>query len=139
MSAQGRAASRYTYRFYPPDVVAMSLSGDVDVATGVAAVEEIVRLEKSMPDGVLLLADLRELRSISPEARREAVATSRDVHFRAVAIKGASPTMRVLSMLIIKGGRLLFGTSFDVEFFDDEGAAMRWLIARRRTVAGARG
>jgi hypothetical protein len=131
---EGRADTR----FEPPDLLYIRLAGILDEAEAIRGVEALVSSCARAPNGGLVLADLRDLTSITPAARREAVQRSKSAVIRAAAMVGASFHVRVLVTLVRKGAQLVLGRSYPLRFFNTEIEARQWLVTQRAPEPAAR-
>ncbi|MDI3288269.1 STAS/SEC14 domain-containing protein [Polyangium sp. 15x6] len=114
------------------DLLCMELHGTFEVA----AVEAYLRLIFDLGDrqGTFsLLADMRDLRGISPQARSRLSRVERPYPYRAVALHGASFTFTIMSMMVVKAGRTLAPAAFPFElaFFQTEAQARAYLAPYR--------
>ncbi|MDI1476675.1 STAS/SEC14 domain-containing protein [Polyangium sp. y55x31] len=110
------------------DLLCMELHGTFDVA----AVEAYLRLVFDLADrhGTFsLLADMRDLRGIAPQARSRLSRVDRPYPYRAVALHGASFTFAIMAMMVVKAGRTLAPAAFPFElaFFQTEAQARTYL------------
>ncbi|WP_437999299.1 STAS/SEC14 domain-containing protein [Sorangium sp. So ce185] len=80
---------------------------------------------------VLVLADMRQAGLLTAPARKATTEEVRSTRVDAVAILGASFSLRVVLGLLAKGVQMLTGRPYPQQFFDTEGEARAWLLAQR--------
>ncbi|WP_437938842.1 STAS/SEC14 domain-containing protein [Sorangium sp. So ce341] len=87
---------------------------------------------------VLVLADMRQAGLLAAPARKATTEEVRCTRLDAVAILGASFSLRVVLGLLAKGVQMLTGRSYPQQFFDTEGEARAWLLAQRDALRAGR-
>ncbi|WP_437686901.1 STAS/SEC14 domain-containing protein [Sorangium sp. So ce176] len=87
---------------------------------------------------VLVFCDARHTGTVPPSSRKALAEGLRHVRFAAVAIFGASFSVRVISTLAMKSVQILTRQSYPVEFFDTEAEARAWLLAQRDAIRAQR-
>jgi hypothetical protein len=79
--------------------------------------------------------DLSRVKSFSADARTISKEGADGVRSRGTAMFGASPTLRILSSLVIRAHDLFYKKAdHPVRFFDTEAEARAWLVERRRAL-----
>jgi hypothetical protein len=114
------------------DLVTLRFHGDVsldDMKFIIAGLDGVIATRGQFG----ALADLRELRSMSPEARRYAGSWKQVTASYGTAAFGASLPMRTLLSLLSRGMEIFMRSSHrgPLEFFKTEEEAMTWLLAQR--------
>lgn len=96
------------------------------------------RINESGRD-VLMLCDARRMGTVPAPTRKAMADGFRPVRFIAIAVFGASFTVRVISTLAMKSIQIVNRQVYPVEFFATEAEARAWLVAQRDAVrAGQR-
>lgn len=113
------------------DIAHLSLFGDLDLAQMEALVEILGGIEQRY-GRIGVLADVRGLRSVLPEARQRGGAFTKSHFIFATAVYGASPTVRTVIMLISRATELFAGRRSNVGFFKTEAEALAWLQRQPR-------
>ncbi|MDI1478858.1 STAS/SEC14 domain-containing protein [Polyangium sp. y55x31] len=131
----------HLHRFEPPDLYIVRIRGNVLGEDMLAQVEALQALAELTGRGVFWVADVSEMGSLTPQARRVAAADEfaglRAIH-RGSAVIGASFTTRVMATLLIRAVRVLEPhRSRPVAFVETEAEARAFLEPYRRHGAGA--
>ena len=113
------------------------LDGTFSEDMGRALAATCLRLTESGRD-VLLLCDTHRASALPSAARKVVAHEMRGVRLAAVAVVGASFTMRVASTLTYKGIQIVTGQSYPLEFFATEAEARAWLLAQREALRAER-
>lgn len=129
------SADRSHIRFEEPDVAYWCLTGDVTVDDLRGIYDLQLKFCKDKPY-ILLLVNVREIRSISADARKlaaEGPTPGKTVMpVRASAVFGASFHFRVIGTLIAKAAHLIHrGEDNPTRFFENEADARTWFVKRR--------
>ncbi|WP_437744184.1 STAS/SEC14 domain-containing protein [Sorangium sp. So ce302] len=121
----------------PDGIVRVAIHGEVTEDRARAVLGVIRRVAESGCD-VLVLADVRHMGPVSAPVRKAVTEEMRGARVDAVAIIGASFSLRVVMTLLAKGVQMLTGRHYPQQFFDTEGEAHTWLLARRDALRAAR-
>ncbi|MDC0680777.1 MULTISPECIES: STAS/SEC14 domain-containing protein [Sorangium] len=138
MSDLGLKDASSDVRDDPDGIVRVVIHGEVSEDRVRAVLGAIRRVAESGRD-VLVLADARHMGPISASARKAVTEEVRSTRVDAVAMIGASFSMRVIVALLAKGVQMLTGQPYPQQFFDTEGEAHAWLLARRDALRAGRG
>ncbi|WP_437327514.1 STAS/SEC14 domain-containing protein [Sorangium sp. So ce381] len=138
MSDLGLDAASSDVRDHPDGIVRVAVHGEVTEDRVRAILGAIRRVAESGRD-VLVLADARHMGPVSAPARKAVTEEMRGARVDAVALIGASFSMRVVVTLLAKGVQMLTGRHYPQQFFDTEGEAHTWLLARRDALRAGRG
>jgi hypothetical protein len=130
MSDAAPAEASSVLREDPDGFLCTAVDGDIsdELARAIAAAC------KRMSDGgraVLVLSDARRTGAFPASARKVMVDGLRSVRFDAIALFGASFSVRVIALLAAKSVQILTRQSYPVAFFDTEVEARAWLRSRR--------
>ncbi|MDC0746639.1 STAS/SEC14 domain-containing protein [Polyangium mundeleinium] len=130
----------HLHRFESPDLYIVRIRGNVlddDMRTQIAALRA---LAERTGGGIFWIADVTEMGSLTPQARRAAAANEfADVRnvLRGSAVVGASFTTRVVATLLIRAVRSLEPHKIrPVAFVETEAEARAFLEEYRRHRAG---
>ncbi|XXX78205.1 STAS/SEC14 domain-containing protein [Sorangium sp. So ce134] len=137
MSDLGLKDACLDLREEPDGILRVALHGDLTEDRARAAVGAVRRMAESGRD-VLVLADVRHMGSVPASARKVSAEEMRTARVDAVAILGASFSVRVVLTLLTKGVHILTGQLYPQQFFDTEGEARAWLLARRDALRARR-
>ncbi|WP_438015355.1 STAS/SEC14 domain-containing protein [Sorangium sp. So ce315] len=138
MSDPRRADARPWFREDPDGLLCTHVEGDLSVDAALALAAACRRINDSGRD-VLMLCDSRHMGTVPAPTRKAMADGFRPVRFIAIAVFGASFTVRVISTLAIKSIQILNRQAYPVEFFETEAEARAWLAAQREVVgAGQR-
>ncbi|WP_437531865.1 STAS/SEC14 domain-containing protein [Sorangium sp. So ce726] len=137
MSDLGLNAASPDVRDDPDGIVRVAIHGEVTEDRVRAVLGAIQRVAESGRD-VLVLADVRHMGPVSAPVRKAVTEEMRGARIDAVAIIGASFSMRVIVALLAKGVQMLTGQPYPQQFFDTEGEAHTWLLARRDALRAGR-
>lgn len=121
-----------TYHFEPPDFFILYMRGDPQKKD----IEEMFAGMRTVGRPLYVLANLKDLKNISPEVRKAAldVETKEKDRFRmaAIAVINASWTVRTIVVLVRKAYLFFYPKDAAAfSFFDTEEQARAWLIAQR--------
>ena len=106
-----------------------------EIARSIAAASR--RIAESGREG-LVLADVSRMKVIPQAVRKLMASGTLDARHGAVAIVGASFTLRVAAMLTARSLNLLTSRSYPVDFFATEAEARAWLLAQREVLRARR-
>lgn len=127
-------------RFEPPDLYIVRIRGNVLGEDMRAQVEALQALAEHTGGGVFWIADVSEMGSLTPQARRMAAAeefAGVRTLLRGSAVVGASFTTRVVATLLIRAVRALEPRRIrPVAFVETEAEARAFLEPYRRHEAG---
>jgi hypothetical protein len=124
----------HVVRTEPPDIFIVEFIGDLSVDELRRIFAEQKRFEAGK-EYILLLSDMSNGGSISPEAREIIPTESKGTVCRGMAIFGASFHVRVLATLVTTAARVLNKISnYPTRFFDTEAQAREWLNERRMSM-----
>ncbi|WP_437907045.1 STAS/SEC14 domain-containing protein [Sorangium sp. So ce327] len=137
MSDLGLNAASPDVRNDPDGIVRVAIHGEVTEDRVRAVLGAIRRVAEGGRD-VLVLADARHMGPVSALARKAVTEEMRGARVDAVAMIGASFSMRVIVALLAKGVQMLTGQPYPQQFFDTEGEAHAWLLARRDALRAVR-
>ncbi|WP_437715615.1 STAS/SEC14 domain-containing protein [Sorangium sp. So ce448] len=137
MSDLGAKDASPDVRDEPDGILRVEIHGEVTEDRVRAVLTAVRRVAESGRD-VLVLADARHMGPIPPSARKAVTQEVRSTHIDAVAMIGASFSLRVIVALLAKGVQLLTGQPYPQQFFDTEGEARAWLLARRDALRAGR-
>ncbi|WP_437320162.1 STAS/SEC14 domain-containing protein [Sorangium sp. So ce385] len=87
---------------------------------------------------VLALADVSRIKAVPHDVRKLMASGALGARHDAVAVVGASFTLRVLAMLTARSMNLLTSRSYPIEFFATEAEACAWLLAQRDEIRARR-
>ncbi|WP_437761613.1 STAS/SEC14 domain-containing protein [Sorangium sp. So ce281] len=121
----------------PDGILRVAIHGEVTEDRARAVLGAVRRVAESGCD-VLVLADTRHTGPLSAAARKVVTEEVRAARIDAVAIIGASYSLRVVMTLLAKGVQMLTGRHYPQQFFDTEGEARAWLLARRDALRAVR-
>ena len=125
----------HLFRWEPPDIGYLSYFGDLD-GKSMAALSQASRSFTLGKPRVFLLVDMSKVGSIAGDARRVAADGSKDLHFRGMAIIGASAHIRVIAGLVSRAVDLLHHKNDNpTRFFETEAQAREWIKGRREAIA----
>ncbi|KYF60439.1 hypothetical protein BE08_00005, partial [Sorangium cellulosum] len=119
MSDPRRADARPWFREDPDGLLCTHVEGDLseDAASALAAACQ--RINESGRD-VLMLCDARRMGTVPAPTRKAMADGFRPVRFIAIAVFGASFTVRVITTLATKSIQILNRKAYPVEFFETE-------------------
>ncbi|CAN90848.1 hypothetical protein predicted by Glimmer/Critica [Sorangium cellulosum So ce56] len=137
MSDLGPKDASPDVRDEPDGILRVEVHGEVTEDRARAVLGAIQRVSESGRD-VLVLADARHMGPVSAQARKAVTEEMRGARVDAVAIIGASFSMRVIMALLAKGVHMLTGQPYPQQFFDTEGEAHAWLLTRRDALRAGR-
>ncbi|MGK3974313.1 STAS/SEC14 domain-containing protein [Sorangium sp. So ce118] len=117
----------------PDGILHVAVNGDLseEIARSIAAASQ--RIAESGRE-VLVLADVSRLKAIPADVRKLMSSGRVAARHDAVAIVGASFTLRVVATLTSRSLRLLTSRSYPVDFFATEAEARAWLLAQRGVI-----
>jgi hypothetical protein len=121
----------------PDGILRVAIHGEVTEDRARAVLGVIRRVAESGRD-VLVLADMRHTGPLSAPARKVVTEGARAARIDAVAIIGASYSLRVVLTLLAKGVQMITGRHYPQQLFDTEGEAHTWLLARRDALRAGR-
>ncbi|WP_437509326.1 STAS/SEC14 domain-containing protein [Sorangium sp. So ce1099] len=121
----------------PDGILHVAVNGDLseEIARSIAAASR--RMAESGRE-VLVLADVSRIKAIPPGVRKLMASGAVAARHDAVAVLGASFTLRVVATLTSRSLRLLTSRSYPVEFFATEAEARAWLLAQRGVIRARR-
>ncbi|WP_437757012.1 STAS/SEC14 domain-containing protein [Sorangium sp. So ce1389] len=121
----------------PDGILHVAVDGDLseEIARSIAAASR--RIAESGRE-VLVLADVSRLKAIPPDVRKLMASGMVPARHDAVAVLGASFTLRVVATLTARSLRLLTSRSYPVDFFVTEAEARAWLLAQREVIRAGR-
>ncbi|XXX78207.1 STAS/SEC14 domain-containing protein [Sorangium sp. So ce134] len=137
MSDLGLKDACLDLREEPDGILRVALRGDLTEDRARAVIGALRRMAEGGRD-VLVLADARHMGSIPASARKVSAEEMRTARIDAVAIIGASFSMRVVLTLVAKGVHLLTGQLYPQQLFDTEEEARAWLLAQRDALRARR-
>ncbi|WP_437895699.1 STAS/SEC14 domain-containing protein [Sorangium sp. So ce124] len=137
MSDPRPEGARLDLREEPDGVLFITVVGDISEQMARTITAACQRLRDSGRD-VLVLSDARGNGAISPQARKAFAEGLSSARLDAVALFGASFSLRVIGTLIFKSMNLLAQRSHSIAFFDTEGEARAWLLAQRDALRAGR-
>jgi hypothetical protein len=112
------------------DVIFFSIHGDITESHMRALIERGNTIAERSGQ-YWLIADVRELTTVQPDARRLAATNPRRDLFRGAAITGGSPVVRTLILLIARAMRLLGSTHIEIVFVATEAEGQRWVADQK--------
>jgi hypothetical protein len=122
----------------PDGILRVVIHGEV-TEDRVRAIFGVFRRVAESGRDLLVLADTRHTGPVSASTRKVVAEEMRGVRIDAVAILGASYSLRVVVTLLAKGVQMLTGRPYPQQFFDTEGEAYTWLLGRRDALRAGRG
>ncbi|WP_437776782.1 STAS/SEC14 domain-containing protein [Sorangium sp. So ce1097] len=130
MSDPRRADARPWFREDPDGFMYTHVDGDLseDMARALAAACR--RINESGRE-VVMICDARRMGTVPAPTRKAMAEGFRPVRFIAIAVFGASFTVRVISTLAMKSIQIVNRQAYPVEFFATEAEARAWLVAQR--------
>ncbi|WP_437815976.1 STAS/SEC14 domain-containing protein [Sorangium sp. So ce1078] len=119
----------------PDGILHITVDGDLseEIVRSVAAASR--RVAESGRE-VLVLTDVSRMKAIPHNVRKLMASGTLEARHDAVAIVGASFSVRVVAMLTARSLSLLGLRSYPVELFATEAEARAWLLARRKVIQG---
>ncbi|WP_437562141.1 STAS/SEC14 domain-containing protein [Sorangium sp. So ce542] len=116
-------------REQPNGILHVMADGELseEMARSIAAASR--RIKESGRE-VLALADVSRIKAIPHDVRKLMASGALGARHDAVAVVGASFTLRVLAMLTVRSMNLLTSRSYPIEFFATEAEACAWLLAQ---------
>ncbi|WP_437969237.1 STAS/SEC14 domain-containing protein [Sorangium sp. So ce260] len=121
----------------PDGILHITVEGDLseEIVRAVAAASQ--RIAESGRD-VLVLTDVSRMKAVPHDVRKLMASGTLGARHDAVAIVGASFSLRVIAILTSRSLSLLGLRSYPVELFATEAEARAWLLARREVLQGGR-
>jgi hypothetical protein len=121
----------HTTWFEEPELIALRLNGDVSLEES----EALAQIHAEMARGreaVYMLLDMTDFGSGTPAGRKVTSEALTRMPVRGIAICRAKLTSKVMAKLVFAGVKLFRkDVRFDIQFFDQEGAAREWIAGRR--------
>jgi hypothetical protein len=117
---------KHSLWFEEPGVAVIAYRGDVD-AEEMRVLCNIPDQERHQGRFQLTLCDMRQLGTVSPEARKIGAQRARPAAVYYTAYVGVSFAMRVVVSMWTRGTNFLQGPKNQVGFFDDMDAGRAWL------------
>jgi hypothetical protein len=121
----------HTTWFEEPALIALRLNGDVSLQESQA----LARIHTEMAQGretVYMLVDMTDFGNGTPAGRKVTSEALTKMPVRGIAICRAKLTSKVMAKLVFAGVKLFRkDVRFDIQFFDQEGAAREWIEGRR--------
>ncbi|WP_437733570.1 STAS/SEC14 domain-containing protein [Sorangium sp. So ce1335] len=117
----------------PDGILHVTVDGELseEIARSIAAASR--RIAESGRE-VLVLTDVSRIKAIPHDVRKLMASGTLAARHDAVAIVGASFTLRVVAMLSARSLSLLTSRSYPFEFFATEAEAHAWLLAQREVI-----
>ncbi|WP_437531862.1 STAS/SEC14 domain-containing protein [Sorangium sp. So ce726] len=137
MSDLGPEDASLDVREEPDGILRLEIHGELTEDRARVLVAALQRASEGGRD-VLLLADVRRMGSFLAPARKVTADGVRSARIGAVAIIGPSFSLRVIATLIAKGVQMLTSQPYPQQFFEAEGEARAWLLARRDALRAGR-
>ncbi|WP_437981074.1 STAS/SEC14 domain-containing protein [Sorangium sp. So ce117] len=137
MSDPRPEGARLDLREEPDGVLFVAIVGDISEQMARAITAACQRMRDSGRD-VLVLSDARGNGALPPPARKAFAEGLSSARLDAVAVFGASFSLRVIGTLVLKSMNLLAQRSHAIAFFDTEGEARAWLLAQRDALRAGR-
>jgi hypothetical protein len=137
MSDPRAAGARFELREEPDGTLFIATDGDVLEDNARALVDAFQRLTDGGRE-VLLIADARRCGAVTPSARKVYLDGLRSARLDAIAIFGASFSVRVMATLIMKSINLLTKRFPLIMCFETEAEARAWLLAQREALRARR-
>ncbi|MGK4000394.1 STAS/SEC14 domain-containing protein [Sorangium sp. So ce1024] len=133
MSDPRRADARPWFHEDPDGFLCTYVEGDLTVDAARALAAACRRINDSGRE-VVMLCDSRRMGTVPAPTRKAMAEGFRPVRFIAIAVFGASFTVRVITTLATKSIQILNRQAYPVEFFETEAEARAWLVAKRDAV-----
>ena len=124
---------RHTLRIREPALYHIVMKGDMDADEMRHMIGLVLEVSKGRPH-ILVLGDLAEMGSITPEARKVAAAEGSRLPIRALAYYRASMLARATITLALGAMRLLSSTDCRFRFFATEAEASAWIEEQQRAL-----
>ncbi|WP_437944936.1 STAS/SEC14 domain-containing protein [Sorangium sp. So ce296] len=121
----------------PDGLLRLTMRGELTEDRARAIFTVLRRVAESGRD-VLVLADAHHMGIIPPLARKVLTEEVRSARIDAVALVGASFSVRVIVALLAKGIHMITGRPYPQQFFATEDEARAWLFAQRDALRAAR-
>ncbi|XXX78204.1 STAS/SEC14 domain-containing protein [Sorangium sp. So ce134] len=121
----------------PDGIVRLEIHGELTEDRARAVVRVFRRVAESGRD-VLVLADASRMGPLPASTRKVVTEEMRSARIDSVAIIGAAFSLRVIGTLLAKGVQMVTGQPYTQQFFDTEGEARAWLLARRDALRAGR-
>ncbi|WP_437571519.1 STAS/SEC14 domain-containing protein [Sorangium sp. So ce542] len=121
----------------PDGLLRLNMRGELTEDRARAIFTVLRRVAESGRD-VLVLADAHHMGIIPPLARKVLTEEVRSARIDAVALVGASFSVRVIVALLAKGIHTITGRPYPQQFFATEDEARAWLFAQRDALRAAR-
>lgn len=137
MSDPGRKDVSFDVREEPDGILWVKVQGELTEDGARAILGAVRRVAESGRDA-LVLADMRHMGPIPAPARKVITEEVRRSRVDAVALIGASFSLRAIVMLLGKGVQMLTGHPYPQHFFDTESEARAWLLAQRDALRAGR-
>ncbi|AUX45308.1 hypothetical protein SOCE26_067900 [Sorangium cellulosum] len=138
MKVPGPSGASFEIREDPDGLLCTVLDGEFSEDMGRALGAACLRMVESGRE-VVLLCDARRAGALPPAARKVLADEMRGVRLPAVAVVGASFTMRVAATLTAKSIEFLTGRSYPVKFVATEAEGRAWLLTQRDALRAKRG
>ncbi|XXX72974.1 STAS/SEC14 domain-containing protein [Sorangium sp. So ce134] len=117
----------------PDGILHVTAHGDLseEIARSIAAASR--RIAESGRE-VLVLADVSRMSAVPHDVRQLIASGALEARHDAVAVVGASFSLRVVAMLTLRSLRLLRLRSYPVDFFATDAEGRAWLLAQREVI-----
>lgn len=119
--------------FEEPDLIVLRLRGDVSLEESEILAREHLDMVQGR-ESVFMLVDMTDFGSGTPAGRKITSEALHRMPVRGIAICRAKLTSKVMAKLVFAGVKLFRkdgGPRFEIDFFDDEPAALAWIGERR--------
>ncbi|WP_437725475.1 STAS/SEC14 domain-containing protein [Sorangium sp. So ce861] len=137
MSEHGTKDESVDVHEEPDGVLRLTIRGEL-TEDRARAVFTVIRRVAESGRHVLVLADARHMGIIPPLARKVLTEEVRSARVDAVALVGASFSVRVIVALLAKGIHMITKRPYPQQFFATEEEARAWLFAQREALRAER-
>ena len=124
------AVGKHSLRYEPPDTIVVVLQGSVDEEDAVVISKQAVDWSEGAPC-LLVIVDVRQLSSMSQQARKVGASMGYRLPPRATAVVGGSFAVRMLMDLVLRASELLGTKKRFTKHCPDEAAARAWVAEMR--------
>ncbi|AGP33862.1 hypothetical protein BE04_39825 [Sorangium cellulosum] len=121
----------------PDGILRVAVHGELTEDRARAIIGALRRVAESGGD-VLVLVDARRMGPVPPPARKALTDEVRTARLDAIALVGASFSVRVIVALLAKGIQMLTGRPYPQQFFATEDEGRAWLLAQRDALRAGR-
>ena len=124
------AVRRHSLKYEPPDTIVVVLHGSVDEDDAAVISKHMVDWSDGAPC-LLVIVDIRQLSSMSQQARKVGASMGYRLPPRATAVVGGSFAVRMLMDLVLRASELLGTKKRFTKHCPDEAAARAWVAEMR--------